>query len=83
MKLAVDCSSERMADERPVRVSLDGHEYMVEVTGPVVRPAGYLLQSTRRRRQSLHPAPGDIDAGRTLASGIIPATATPELIVGG
>src|SRR5271157_6195738 len=47
--------------------------------GPVVRPTGCLLQSTRGRRQSLYPAPGNIDAGRILALGIVPATAAPEL----
>ncbi len=30
MNLEVDCYSGRMADERPVRFRLDGHEYMVE-----------------------------------------------------
>src|SRR5271165_1705316 len=49
-------------------------------TGPVVRPAGYLLQSTRGRRQSLHLAPGNVDARWALASGVVPATVTPELI---
>src|SRR5271157_5469402 len=48
--------------------------------GPVVRPTGCLLQSTRGRRQSLYPAPGNIDAGRILAPGIVPATAAPALM---
>jgi len=30
MKLEVDCYSGRIADERPVRFRLDGHEYFVE-----------------------------------------------------
>src|SRR5208283_512855 len=47
-------------------------------TGPVVRPIRCLLQSPCRRRQSLYPAPGNIDAGRTLVPGVIPATAAPQ-----
>src|SRR5271165_6504824 len=30
MKLEVECYSGRIADERPVRFRLDGHEYLVE-----------------------------------------------------
>jgi len=30
MKLQVECYSGRKADERPVRLRLDGHEYRVE-----------------------------------------------------
>ena len=81
MKLEVDCYSGRTADERPVRFRLDGLSVHGRGgAGPVVRPARCLLQSTRRRRQSLHPAPGNVDARWTLASGVVPATATPELI---
>jgi hypothetical protein len=32
MKLDVECYSGRKADERPVRFSLDGHQYLVEET---------------------------------------------------
>src|SRR5664280_2095301 len=49
-------------------------------TGPVVRPARCLLQGTRGRRQSLHPAPRNVDARWALASGVVRATAAPELI---
>jgi hypothetical protein len=46
----------------------------------VIRPARCLLQGTRGRRQSLHPGPRNVDARWALASGVVPATAAPELI---
>ena len=47
---------------------------------PVVRSARHVFQSACGRRQSLHLAPRDIDPRWILASGLIPATAAPELI---
>src|SRR5208337_4332731 len=41
-------------------------------TGPVVRPIRCLLQSTRGRRQSLYPAPRNVDPRWALASRVIP-----------
>src|SRR5271157_3232487 len=49
-------------------------------TGPVVRPIRCLLQNTRGRRQSLYPAPRNVDPRWALASRVIPTTAAPGLI---
>ncbi len=83
MKPELDCYSGRTADERRVRFRLDGHESIVEeVLDQWYGSSDVFLQSSRKWRQSLHPAPRNIDARRTLASGVIPATATPLKIRG-
>jgi hypothetical protein len=76
MKLEVDCYSGRTADERPVRFRLEGHEYMVEEVLDQWYGPSDAFYKVRADDGTLHHAPGGIDARRTLASGVIPATAT-------
>jgi len=80
MKLEVDCYSGRMADERPVRFRLDDCQYMVEEVLDQWYGPQDAFYKVRGRRQSLHLAPGNVDTRWALASGVVPATAAPELI---